>query len=107
MRHFIFSKRLQFGPDAEVEAIDRDELTCIQKLKEEASTDIYLCGGGAVAGFLLDHGLIDQLILKLNPLVFGRGIRLFGTSTRRVDLALLSSKAYSNGVVLLQYDLRY
>jgi dihydrofolate reductase len=107
MRHFIFSKTLCFGPDAEVEVIARDEAACVKRLKEEDGADIYLCGGGAFAGFLLDQGLIDQVVLKLNPVVFGGGIRLFGSSTRRINLALVSSKAYSNGVVLLRYDVKY
>jgi dihydrofolate reductase len=107
MRHLIFSKTLRFGPAAEVEVIDPDEVACLRRLKEEGGRDIYLCGGGAFAGLLLDQGLIDQVVLKLNPLVFGRGIRLFGGSTRRVDLALVSSKAYDNGVVLLRYDVKY
>src|SRR5262249_5206811 len=61
MRNFIFSKTLRFGPDADIVVIDRDESACIQNLKREAGTDIYLCGGGTLAGFLLDQGLIDQL----------------------------------------------
>jgi dihydrofolate reductase len=107
MRHFMFSKGLRFGPDAEVEVIDRDEAAVVNRLKAEEGTDIYLCGGGAFAGFLLDQGLIDQVVLKLNPLVFGRGIRLFGGSTRRVGLALVSCKGYGNGVVLLRYYVQY
>jgi dihydrofolate reductase len=79
----------------------------VQRLKAEEGTDIYLCGGGAFAGFLLDRGLIDQVVLKLNPLVFGRGIRLFGGSTRRIGLVLASSKVYGNGVILLRYDVKY
>jgi dihydrofolate reductase len=107
MRHFIFSQTLHFGPGAEVEVIHQDEAACVRGLKAEAGADIYLCGGGAFAGFLLDQGLIDQVVLKLNPLVFGRGIRLFGNSTRRIDLALVAAKTYGNGVVLLRYDVKY
>src|SRR5262245_65480634 len=49
MRHFIFSRTLNFGPEAEVEAIDQDEEGCVRRLKEAGGTDIYLCGGGAFA----------------------------------------------------------
>jgi dihydrofolate reductase len=106
MRHYIFSKTLDFGPDAEVEVVARDEVAVVRRLKEETGTDIYLCGGGAFAGFLLDHGLIDQVVIKLNPVVFGHGVRLFGGSTRKVGLDLVASKAYRNGVLLLRYDVR-
>jgi dihydrofolate reductase len=107
MRHFIFSKTLRFEPGAEVEVVDRDEIGVVKKLKAEEGTDIYLCGGSAFAGFLLDHELIDRVVLKLNPVVFGRGLRLFGPSQKQVRLDLVSSKAYNNGVLLVQYDIRY
>ncbi|XXY85034.1 dihydrofolate reductase family protein [Sorangium sp. So ce295] len=67
---------------------------------------MYLCAGGAFAGFLLDHDLIDQLVLKVNPIVFGHGVRLFGGSSRKVELALLGATSYTNGVSLLRYDVK-
>jgi len=43
----------------------------------------------------------------MNPVVFGGGVRLFGSSTRQVGLGLVASRAYGNGVMLLRYDLKY
>jgi dihydrofolate reductase len=107
MRHLVFSRSLRFGPDAQVEVVGRDEAACVEGLKAEGGTDIYLCGGGAFAGFLLDRGLIDRVVIKLNPVVLGRGIRLFGGSNRKARLDLVSSKPYGNGVLLLCYDVKY
>jgi hypothetical protein len=39
--------------------------------------------------------------------IVGRGIRAFGESRKTVNLELVSSKTYTNGVVLLAYDVRY
>jgi dihydrofolate reductase len=107
MRHYIFSKTLRFGGDAQVEVVRGDELAVVRRLKDEEGSSVYLCGGGAFAGFLLEHGLIDQLVIKLNPVVFGHGIRLFGGSTRKVHTRLVDAKSYDNGVALLRYDLDY
>ncbi|WP_438008943.1 dihydrofolate reductase family protein [Sorangium sp. So ce321] len=107
MDHYIFSKTLRFDEGAEVHVVDRDELAVLRRLKEGDGADIYLCGGGAFAGSLLDHGLVDQIVLKLNPILFGHGIRLFGESTRKVELALLESKPYASGAALLRYDVKY
>lgn len=109
MKHYIFSKTLRFDtePHEQVEVIDRDEIEFVKQLKQAPGTDIYLCGGGTFAAFLLDNELIDELIIKLNPVVFGDGIRLFGKSTKAVDLSLIGSKAYNSGVVLLSYTLNY
>ena len=109
MMHYIFSKTLKFdGPThKQVEIVRSDELNFVKALKMTEGSDIYLCGGGAFAGFLLDHELVDQVILKVNPVLFGKGIPLFGGSSKRVPLKLMDSKVYQNGVLLLTYDLEY
>lgn len=106
MKHYVFSRTLRFE-NSPVTIVDRDELAVIERLKAEEGTDIYLCGGGNFAGMLLDHGLIDQLVIKLNPIVYGSGVRLFGSSTREVSLRLASCKPYDTGVALLRYDILY
>jgi dihydrofolate reductase len=108
MKHYIFSKTLHFDhADEGVEVIDKDEAAFINQLKATEGTDIYLCGGGAFAGFLLEQALIDTLIIKLNPIIFGKGIPLFGSSTQAVGLTLQDTKVYKSGVVLLTYGLDY
>jgi dihydrofolate reductase len=106
MRHYVFSRTLRFD-DSPVVVVDHDEVSVVRRLKEEDGSDIYLCGGGAFAGFLLDRGLVDQLVIKLNPIVLGHGVRLFGASTRAVTTELVDTRTYDNGVVLLRYDISY
>jgi hypothetical protein len=45
-------------------------------LKAEAGKDIYLCGGADLATELFKKGLLDEVILKLNPVLLGSGIPL-------------------------------
>ncbi|WP_428266499.1 dihydrofolate reductase family protein [Haliangium sp.] len=104
MEHYIVSSTLSFGPDAAVKVVAGDPAELVRELKAGAGGDIYLCGGAALAGHLLDQGLIDQVVLKLNPVSFGRGIPLFGASSRQTALRLVDAKAYPNGVVLTRYD---
>ena len=105
MKHYIFSKTLKFEvpPDPKVKVVDKNELEVIQQLKNEDGTDIYLCGGGIFAGFLAEHGQIDELRIKLYPIILGRGIRLFGKSECKMDLALIDSKVYQTGAMLIRY----
>lgn len=109
MKHYVFSKTLNFTTEVseQVEVIKENELEFIRRLKQTSNKDIYLCGGGTFAAFLLDNELIDELIIKLNPVIFGSGIRVFGTSTKVIDLSLVDSKHYQSGVMRLTYQLYY
>ena len=109
MKHYIFSKTLKFEapPDARVEVIAKHELEFIKQLKAGEGTDIYLCGGGVFAGFLLEQELVDELRIKFYPVIFGKGIRLFGNCAKAAGLSLIHSKTYRNGAMLLTYKLEY
>ncbi len=108
MQHYLFSQSLEFeDPSPQVQVIAEDQLNFIQSLKDGEGTAIYLCGGGAFAGWLLENELIDELKIKLNPVIFGSGIPLFGQSRKTVELKLTASKTYGSGVLLLTYDVIY
>jgi dihydrofolate reductase len=62
--NFISHIRFEAAPDERVEIIAKDELEFVKRLKAGEGTDIYLCGGGTFAGFLLENELIDEL--KIN-----------------------------------------
>ncbi|GAB3512075.1 dihydrofolate reductase family protein [Spirosoma knui] len=108
MKHYIFSKTIQvetaFGD--QVEVVRENEVEFIKQLKSSEGTSIYLCGGSKFAGFLLEQELIDELKIKLYPVVFGKGLPLFD-SDKSVQLSLLDSKRYDTGVMLLTYQIRY
>jgi dihydrofolate reductase len=59
------------------------------------------------AGWLLDHQLIDKLKIKLNPLILGSGVRIFGDSGKSYRLNLTDSKNFEEGLQILSYDLKY
>ena len=105
MKHFIFSDSMKLddkSDQVEIKPISREEVV---KIKNESPTDIYLCGGGQLAGWLLENGLIDQIKLKLNPITLGEGVALFGQNKVSADWKLIESEKYDNGLLLLTYDL--
>ncbi|GAB3550339.1 dihydrofolate reductase family protein [Spirosoma fluminis] len=108
MKHYIFSKTIQVetAPGDQVEVVRKNEIGFIKQLKASEGTPIYLCGGSKFAGFLLEQELIDELKIKLYPVVFGKGLPLF-KSDKSVQLSLLDSKRYDTGVMLLTYQMRY
>jgi dihydrofolate reductase len=106
-RQIVFSRTMQESPDEQVEVISRDIVGLVNSLKQEAGKAIYLCGGGELAGILFAHRLIDELIVKLNPVLFGTGIPLVAAPDQSIALELASSKIYASGVAVLHYRVKY
>lgn len=106
MKQYVLSRTMGRSPDPQVELISEDVIELVRGLKEGAGKDIYLCGGAELAAALLAEGLIDEVILKLNPVLFGSGIPLFSRAGGQTALELIGSKTYGNGVVLLQYRVK-
>ena len=50
--------------------------------------------------------LVDEYRLYVNPVVVGRGRRLFETADEPTDLELVETRRFGNGVVLLRYAVR-
>jgi dihydrofolate reductase len=108
MKNYVFSQSIEIDApiDERLTIVRGDSVSFIKHLKNTEGKPIYLCGGGIFASSLLDNGLIDSLIIKLNPVLLGSGIRLFEQSTRQVDLTLTDTKVYNSGVVLLTYAIK-
>lgn len=105
LMNYIFSRTLTFEPGQLIEIIGENEIEFIKQLKAGEGNPIWLCGGGELAGALLEAQLIDELVVKLNPVILGEGIRLFGSGQTTAALQLVESKSYSNGVILLRYTI--
>lgn len=103
MDTYVFSRTMSESPNPRVNLIKEDAGDVVRRLKENEGKDIYLCGGGDFAATLFAEGLVDELIIKLNPLLLSAGIPLVPRLGDGVRLDLLSTKVYKNGVLLLQY----
>ena len=107
MRHYIFSDSLTLDNPHELVNVVPRGLKLVEELKAEEGTDIYLCGGGIFAGWLLDHQLIDGLKIKLNPIILGGGTPLFGESQTALSLHRTDVEEFEGGVSLRTYGIQY
>lgn len=77
-------------------------LRTVRELKQEDGLDIWLCGGGDLAGSLLPE--IDRLVLKRNPVVFGSGIPLFGNAAYTArPFTHMDTRTFASGVAVEEY----
>jgi dihydrofolate reductase len=104
---YIVSSAMKEKPDEQVEVISENIAERVQKLKAKEGKSIYLCGGEKLATLLFSEKLVDELLVKLNPVLFGSGIPLVSTLPQWLRLELKSSKTYFNGVFLLHYTVKH
>ncbi|NEP20273.1 MAG: dihydrofolate reductase [Leptolyngbya sp. SIO4C1] len=106
LKQYLFSRSMTNSPDERVELVSDRAAERVATLKRKSGKDIWLCGGANLATALFTHGLIDRLILKLNPFLMGSGIPLFSDVIQQTALALSDRKIYDNGVLLLDYRVK-
>ncbi|MFP3125605.1 dihydrofolate reductase family protein [Ectobacillus funiculus] len=107
LKHYIFSNTMQFESNDKVELVKGNAVDFIKGLKMKEDGKLWLSGGGQLAGSLIEQKLIDQLVLKVNPVMIGAGIPLFGNVNPRLHLELIDIKRYTNGVVKTTYNIMY
>lgn len=100
LRQVVFSRSLA-SVDPLVEVVAGDPVAFVQALKREDGKDIWLCGGGELAGVLWPE--IDEAVVKLNPLTVGEGIPLARRPFAPSPLTLVSARQLREGVILLRY----
>jgi len=107
LKHIVASQSLNFESNDEVQLIKTDIGPYLQQLKTKPGKNIWLCGGGKLAGHLLNHQLIDELWLKINPIILGAGIALFEGTHKALVLPAQQclQQNYSNGVLLQKWRL--
>ncbi|MGC4895387.1 dihydrofolate reductase family protein [Micromonospora sp. DT31] len=101
LRQYVFSRSLPPADYPDVEVVAGDPAAFVRELRTRPGRDIWLCGGGHLAGQLL--GEIDELVVKLNPVVVGSGIKLVDRGFDPHRLTLTSTRQFDSGVVVLRY----
>ncbi len=88
-------------PDTSV--LSGDVAAAIGKLKAQPAGELQVHGSGALVRWLLDHHLVDEIILLTYPVVVGQGMRLFPDTGPDTALELLESRTTPGGVIIQVY----
>jgi len=91
---------LAWGP---YEGVGPDLVEGIRRLKSQDGPDLVLSGSSTLTTPLLEHGLADDVMLAVYPVLLGRGKRFFAEGTPAHLFELVSTKAFPSGIIFNTY----
>ena len=91
---------LAWGP---FEAVGGDIVEGIRRIKSQDGPDVLLMGSSTLTSAVLEHGLADEVVLLVDPVLLGVGKRLFADGTPARAFELASTSATATGIVVNSY----
>jgi dihydrofolate reductase len=91
---------LEWGP---FEGLGPDFVEGVRRIKSQDGAHLVFSGSSTLTSSLIEHGLADEVVLFVYPVLLGKGKRIFGDGTPARALELASSKALPSGIVINAY----
>jgi dihydrofolate reductase len=91
---------LEWGP---AEGLGPDILEGIRRIKSQDGPDLILWGSSTLTSTLLEHGLADEVLLLVNPVLVGTGKRFFAEGTPARSFELVDTIATPSGIIASTY----
>src|SRR5581483_4010259 len=91
---------LAWGP---FEGVGPDIVEGVRRIKSHDGPDLILSGSSTLTWTLLEHGLADEVVLLVYPVLLGTGKRLFAERTTPRSFELVRTKALPSGIVINAY----
>lgn len=91
---------LSWGP---VEAIGASIPDSVRALRSRGDSDLIIWGSSTLTAPLFEHGLIDEVVLIVYPLLLGPGRRFFSGNAHPHELARTHTQAFPSGVTMTTY----
>ena len=91
---------LQWGP---FEGLGPDFVEGTRRIKSQDGADLILSGSSTLTSKLLEHGLADEVLLVVYPVLLGTGKRIVAEGTPPCSFELAGTKAMPSGIILSTY----
>jgi dihydrofolate reductase len=91
---------LEWGP---AEDLGADIVAGVRRIKAKNGPHLIVWGSSTLTPVLLEHGLADEVLLLVFPVLLGTGKRLFADGTPPRELALVDTKALPSGIIISTY----
>ena len=80
-----------------------ESLEDIKQLKISEGSDIQVWGSSELTHLLLENGLVDELHLRIFPVILGKGKKLFDNGAVPTAFTLTENVVTSKGVIIARY----
>ncbi|WP_328614039.1 dihydrofolate reductase family protein [Amycolatopsis sp. NBC_00355] len=100
---YVASTTLTAPGWADTTVLSGDLEAAVADLKARPGGELQVHGSGTLTRWLLERGLVDEMILLVVPVVLGQGARLFPDAGPDLALDLVESRADSKGVTIQVY----
>jgi dihydrofolate reductase len=80
-----------------------DAIGAVRELRERDGGGIQIWGSASFARQLVEHDLVDEYLLFIEPILLGGGKRVFAENGEAMALELISVEAAKTGVLVCRY----
>lgn len=99
----VFSNTLKETDWEKTTILNGDIKEKMEKLKGKPGKNMLMIGSASIAHAFMQHGLIDEFYINVNPVILSEGKPLFKDIQNKINLKLISSMTFKSGVVGLHY----
>ena len=99
----VFSNTIKKSKWNNTTVINGNIVGKIKKMKNTSGTDMRILGSGSIVTLFTQHGLIDEFEFMIDPVAIGKGTSIFKGIKHQLNLKLISTKTFKDGVVVLTY----
>lgn len=100
------SRQLPLIPGAELRFVRGDVRPCHDDMRAVAGAkNIWIAGGGDLAGQFFDAGLLDEIIVQVGSVTLGEGKPLFPRRLTAPPMQLMSVRRIGAGLAELRYEI--
>jgi len=100
---YVASTTLTDPQWANTTVLSWDVAAAVGELRAEPGGELQVWGSGTLIRWLLDHRLVDAIVLLTYPVVVGQGTRLFPATGRDIGLELVDLQSTPKGLTIQTY----
>jgi dihydrofolate reductase len=88
-----------------VETTSESPAELVKRLESEGHSELAVCGGATIYDMFLQAGVVDELYLSIEPVLFATGVPLLKGGGGK-ELRLLDHKKLNDNTILMHYEVK-